>query len=171
MDDTDRTSGVGVSRPGHIRAQASQANEMVCDHGEALAKLAEIQSLYRSLFDLSIDGIVVLDTRGRITRCNQAFAECMDLAPEELKGMNLGDLHVNPHDWARFLDLLEKTGSAKDFEWKTRTGIGRERECLATASSITGVGGIARGYQAVIRDVTDHKKSLEILVQTDRMKA
>lgn len=131
----------------------------------------QIDDRYQSLFDLSLDGVIIVRPDGEITRANQAFAEAFGFSrKEEVIGLNIRELITDPGGWDNVRQTTQKEGALTRFEWKARTRDGRDRDLIVACSAAGGPRGFI-GYQVIVRDVTEQKRSMEILLQTDRMKA
>jgi two-component system CheB/CheR fusion protein len=73
--------------------------------------------LIRKIFDMNSDPLVVLDQAGKMITANSAFADTMEIPPEESKGMNIFKIHHRLPGWtdlaAKLKEALEK---GEDFE-------------------------------------------------------
>ena len=67
--------------------------------------LAQSESRFQRLYDASMDGILVTDTRGRVVHANERFAEMLGYDRDTLKGMEFQSLTP-----ARWHELLTETG-------------------------------------------------------------
>ena len=89
-------------------------------------------SLYQSLFEASIDGIVIINDRGIIQDVNNAVIQLMGYSSEEMVGQNvrmlMGAPHREKHDG--YIENYKKTREAKII------GIGREVEAVRKDGSV-----------------------------------
>jgi PAS domain S-box-containing protein len=60
-------------------------------------KLHQSERKYRTLYETSIDGIVSVDMEGRITECNDAYAQMLGYSKDELKTTTYQ--HLTPEKW------------------------------------------------------------------------
>ena len=132
-------------------------------HKAMEASLRSSEEKYRSLFDESRDGVYAVLRKGEITDANPAFLEIFGYTREETIGKDIRELYVDPADRTKFQEEIEKKGFVKDYETKFRKKDGRAIDCLITTSLRFGDDGSIVGYQGIIRDVTDRKRSEEAL--------
>lgn len=103
------------------------AGEDVTERRAMQSALAESEKRYRSLFEGSRDGIVMIDPEGRFVECNQAYADMVGYSIEELRKLNF--LEITPKKWREwewdeivqkqllgrgYTDLYEKEYRRKD---------------------------------------------------------
>jgi signal transduction histidine kinase len=79
--------------------------------------------------------------------------------------------YANPDDRFRFQKEIEKKGSLREFEVRLLKKDGTEMHCMITASVRRADDGTILGYQGFIRDMTEHKKLEEQLIQAQKMEA
>ena len=92
----------------------------------------EVSLIYKSLFDTSIDGIIVIDEKGIMQDANNAIVKLMGYSKEELVGNNVSMLMGTPHKARHdgYLSRYKKTKEAKII------GIGREVEAVKKDGTI-----------------------------------
>ena len=61
------------------------------------ARLSESEERYRNLFESSLDGILAIDSNGRIVECNQAFLSLTGYTARELESLTYSD--ITPQEW------------------------------------------------------------------------
>ncbi len=124
----------------------------------------------RSALDTLAEGLIIIDTRENIVLANQAFADIVGSAPDELLGRRAGDLRWarpgeasaehEPLPWTRALaqgrpernDILKLTDRAE-----------KERTFIVNCSPVLGSGGTFGGVLISLDDVTqleEHKVEL-----------
>jgi PAS domain S-box-containing protein len=85
-----------VGLPDEFGELATSMNEMAGSLTGHIRKLQESEKRYRILFESAGDAIFIIDAeegnRGRIVTANRAAAEMHGYAPEEIVGMNIGDV-------------------------------------------------------------------------------
>jgi PAS domain S-box-containing protein len=125
--------------------------------------LRESEERYRTLFEQSKDVIFVTSLEGNILDVNQAMLDFLGYTREEMLEMKAQELYVDSADRIRYLRLIKPEGVVRDFEVKLRKKDGTEMDCLLTASVRKADDGSIRGYQGIIRDITEHKRAEEQL--------
>ncbi len=122
--------------------------------------------LYRSLFELSPDGIITTDLKGMITSVNQAFLNLTGFSKEELVGKHfrhLGTMRVQdlPKYVKLFTDILRgKIAGTFESQYLHKDGeVGWSEVRLGLIKDA----GKMVGMQAIVRDITKRKKAEESL--------
>ena len=132
--------------------------------------LKESEEKYRTLSEQSTDAIYITSREGNLTYINQSFLNLFDYTKEEVKNLKAQDFYVSPEDRFRFQQEVEKTDAVRDFEVKMRKKDGMVIDCLITASIRKSNDGSTLGYQGVIRDITEKKKTEEALRESEAQK-
>lgn len=123
--------------------------------------LVESEQHYRTLFEQSRDPIYLITRDGAFLDVNQAFLELFGYTREEIKSLNTKELYVNPNDWLRFKQQVEKEGFVKNFEIKFSKKDGTEMDCLLT-TTLRKAGDVSiLGYHGMVKDITKRKKTEE----------
>src|SRR5512135_3717975 len=122
---------------------------------------------YRDLFEDSRDAVYVSSREGSILTINRAGVDLFGFSREEMMGMDIRTLYVNPHDRERFIQEIEKRGTVKDYEVQLRRKDGTRLICLITSSVRRSPQEEIIGYQGIIRDVTAYKKAEEALRRSE----
>ncbi|MFH2220049.1 MAG: HD domain-containing phosphohydrolase [Pseudomonadota bacterium] len=128
--------------------------------------LRESEEKYRSLFEDSRDAIYISDSKGKLLDVNQFTLEIFDYTREEMSQMDIHDIYVNPEDRLNLVREIDKKGSVKDYEVKLRNKNGKVMDCLVTSSVWRTKNGKVLGYQGIIRDISEQKRSREELDRT-----
>ncbi|HEY3251866.1 MAG TPA: PAS domain S-box protein [Ignavibacteria bacterium] len=129
-------------------------NNLVRMHAEEEREIA--QSTYKSLFDNTLDGILILDENGTYLNVNDSFCRMLKTSPEKLIGQNFskfmpsqlfeesikafGDLKTKGYFRGEF-PLMAADGSLVDVDW------------VSKANFLPGM------HFCVARDITDRKIS------------
>ena len=117
------------------------------------------------------DSIMTFDLRGVITSCNSASARLSGYSKDELVVKHFSELEVlladNISEFMTILDTAETEDLPRSFEvtWKHKDGtpqIGEVRTSLMKENSKT------IGFQAIMRDVTEQRKTSKKLEQSER---
>lgn len=80
------------------------------------------------------EGILISTRQGSLIDGNQVLLEMLGCTIEELFGLNIIDLCMNPMDGASFLKALDEKGYVVDYRMKLRKMDGRELICLLTST-------------------------------------
>lgn len=129
--------------------------------------LKETEKRYRSLFEESLDAIIVTDREGRFVDANKAALDLFGISTEETAKTNFHELYVDPKAWARFEQEIETKGSVQDFEVKLRKKDGTVMTCVLFVTAKSENGGRTVGYQGIIRDITNTRATERALRQSE----
>jgi len=152
---------------------AAQAQRLETEVAKRTRELALSEAHYRALVETSLAGIVQIDTEGRFTYVNQAFADLLEITPEEIIGKSVSsyegfipEIHdaVLERFHARMRGEQPDSG-VHDIELITKNG--RHIPALIAASLITDDEGIPQGATGLIFDISE-RKGLEAALQTER---
>jgi PAS domain S-box-containing protein len=137
--------------------------------------LRESAAQLKAVVDTAVDGVILIDARGRVTMFNPACERLFGYGAAEVLGQNVKMLMPPPfrdeHD--RYLGNYLRTGEAKII------GIGREvvglRKDGTTFPMDLSVGEAKQDgasiYVGVIHDVSERKRTAEQLIQAQKMEA
>jgi PAS domain S-box-containing protein len=143
--------------------------ELEISEGEmkkSIERLAESEEKYRNIVEMSPNGIVTVDLKGRITACNKAFFDETGYSREEIIGKKFTRLpHLLKKDVQRYLKVFSSLLKGKiprplRFDWIQKNGAARTSE--AYISLIKKRGKIS-GILAIARDITEQKKTEDFL--------
>jgi PAS domain S-box-containing protein len=162
----ERVDGKLLEHSIRYAIERKQAEEMLKNHREYLegqviertAALRESEGRYRTFFEQSKDVIFITSHEGTILEVNQATMDLFGYTREEMMAMKTQKLYVDAADRMRFQQLIEAEGSVRDFEVALRKKDGTPIQCLITASVWQSADGSMKGYQGIIRDITDRKR-------------
>ncbi len=119
--------------------------------------------LAASVFDTSIEGIMVTDAKGRILRVNRAFTSITGYESEDVIGKNPNILRSSRHvaDFYREMwECLERDGIWKGEIWNRRKS-GEVYPQWLTITSVRDAKGRPIRYVGVFADITEKKLSEE----------
>ena len=123
---------------------------------------------YRTLFQDSGDGIVIINLDGTFVDVNQAFLDIFGYTREDLLQITVVDLYADPADRVKYQEAVAESGSVKDYELRMRKKGGTEIDCLITSSVRRSGDGTILGSQGTVRDVTVQKREHQELNQKVR---
>src|SRR4051794_11016805 len=113
----------------------------------------ESRTHYEHVVEHSSDGIFEVDLDGRVIFANSSLAVILGRSPEELDGALLSDV-LAPLEGTSVLERLTLDSDERD---RTELAVNRPdgvRRVLEVSTSARREGGIAAGFQGVVRDVT-----------------
>ncbi|RLI51051.1 hypothetical protein DRO61_03090 [Candidatus Bathyarchaeota archaeon] len=156
---------VPIIRDGNVRGFRGIAIDLT-DRKKSEEEIRESEKKYRTLVELSPDGITTLNRWGTITSVNRAFEKLTDYSDEEIVGKHFTKIGtIRARDIPRYLKLFSDVLRGKDvpfieFSYTQRDGTSRWAEAHV---SIMRDNGKLTGIQAVLRDITDRKESEQTL--------
>ncbi len=147
----------------------------ITDRVLAEKKVKEKEKKYRNLFESSMDAIMLLDLEKGYLDCNPAALEMFSIeSKEELVKLTPVDLSpqyqpdgiLSSEKAAQMMAKALETGSNL-FEWTHKCHNGEEfyASVLITRLEIDG----ETILQGAIRDISDYKRTQEIMIQTEKM--
>jgi chemotaxis family two-component system sensor kinase Cph1 len=131
--------------------------------GLAHEALLASEEKYHTLFDDSRDGVFISSRDGKVLEANPSLLQLFGYAREELLALGIRDIYENLEDRAKLREALERSGSIADYPVRVRNKGGTPMDCLISATVRRGSDGSVLGYQGIIRDITDQKRSREAL--------
>jgi PAS domain S-box-containing protein len=163
-----KTIGLALTNARHV----SQLEEEIAERKKAENALSESENKYRNIFNNSTEGISQSTPGGKILTCNQALADILGYdSPEDLKACikNLGtDLFVQPERRQEFLDLMNKDGFVRGFEYKAYRKDHRIIDIMINADTIMDEKHSDLYFQGALRDITELKRYQEHLEELVR---
>jgi PAS domain S-box-containing protein len=119
--------------------------------------LARSEAFYHSLFDLSPDGVIVVDIRGTIVQANPRAAEILEFdSPQELIGSNVIELYVHPEGRAELLAQISQNPRLEGWRGEFRTRRGKTIVAVSSSRLIDYEGQPC--LLSVFRDVTERAR-------------
>lgn len=131
---------------------------------EALKKSEE---KYHNLFEQSRDAIYITSRDGYFLDFNNATNELFGYSTEEMRTLNVKELYLNPFERVKFRKEIEEKGFVRDFELKLRRKDGSKIDCVITSSLWKSNDGKRLGYQGIIRDITEKRRTEELLKEKE----
>ncbi|MBI3578431.1 MAG: PAS domain S-box protein [Ignavibacteriales bacterium] len=113
---------------------------------------------YRDLFDNAPQGMFQSSPEGKLINANRALLRLLGYdSREELAGMNLGDLYINPDDRKVLGKALEIKGYCNNIELKLRRKDGKTITVLEHSRAIKDDTGNVSMYEGILEDITTRK--------------
>jgi PAS domain S-box-containing protein len=126
------------------------------------AAFFEEDGLYRSLFDDSSLGIVILADTLRISKANKAFCDIMGYSPQEMETLTLRDLTHPMHLLSEKKIMRAMARCTDTVSMEEKRFISKAGDVVWANVHIAAVCGKAKKpiyYQVVIEDITAHKRA------------
>jgi len=129
----------------------------------------EIEERYRVLFDSSVNIIYLHDFQGNFIDSNEAGLKFLGYSREEIKNLSISDVLV-PADVQKAIDNTNEliingfNNAAIEYSLRTKTG---EIKHVEVVASVVNRGGRPYAVQGIARDVTEQKKTLEALRESE----
>jgi PAS domain S-box-containing protein len=141
--------------------------ELVFQNEEKEKRAAEliIANYARSLIEASLDPLVTINTKGKITDMNEAMATITGLSREELKGSDFFDYFTEPQKAREVYQEVFAKGSVADSPLTLRHTEGKLTDVLFNGSVYKDDRGNVLGVVIVARDVTDQKRTEKELTE------
>ncbi len=130
---------------------------------QAHEALAASEKKYRDLFDRSLDGVFITSRDGDVVDANQALLDIFGFTREDILGLNVLRVYRDETERAKFQEAVEQAGSIKNYPVRVYKKDGAPIDCTLAASVRLGDDGAVIGYQGMVRDITEQKKSREAL--------
>lgn len=128
---------------------------------------------YRSLFEESKDGILIVTLGGKIEDINPACVEMLgyDSRDELLALDSDDDLFMNRDDRDFYLQTLKQQGFVKNYEIDLKRRDGKPLVVSITANVVSNGNGAARTVRGIIRDLTANRQLEQQLKQAQKMES
>lgn len=143
----------------------------ITDRKNAENALQESEQKYRGLFDSSMDVVFVSTLDGRFVDINRAGEEFFGYTRDELLKLDIRDVYYNPMERLRYMNIMAVKGYVKDYEVVFKRKDGTQVESFLTATIRRDEDGEILGYQGIIKDVTELKRTQEQLIRAQKMEA
>jgi PAS domain S-box-containing protein len=161
----------GISQCSHARVWTEEERRLFqtisCRIADALSTqltyrdLRESEERYRRLVEAMNDGVVVLDTEGRIGYVNPRLAEMFGASAEEMLGQLAVEFLPDPRNRGILEDQLaqRREGGRKSYEIEFTGKRGRKVSTLVSPQPLYDKEGRFEGSLAVITDITERKRA------------
>jgi len=132
-------------------------------------KIQESEVKYRSLFEDSLDSIVITTRGGRFIDVNRAAYLLLGYTKKELIKIPVQRIYENMDALIRFQQEIEENGYVKDHNARLRKKDGTLMDCVITANVHKEKKGSIAGYQAIVRDISDKKRLEAQILQAQKL--
>jgi PAS domain S-box-containing protein len=119
----------------------------------------EAERRYRELFDNIQEGLFFATPEGRFLEVNNALVRMLGYSSrEELLGADLSrQVFVQPEDWRRFVDTIERSGILRNYEVMMRRKDSTVIHTLQNILAVRDAHGKVVQYRGLMLDVTEQK--------------
>ena len=133
--------------------------------------LRQSEMKYRNIFELAPDGIITVDLKGVVTSVNPTFSKLTGYSKEEVIGKHFTRLGtVQARNMPRYLKLMRSALSGK-LPSKFEYSYTRKNGDTGWAEGHFGIlrrEGKIIGFQGILRELTEHKKALNALDNSEQ---
>ena len=134
-------------------------------------ELRSAKEYLEGIVENSADIIVTVDPEGLIQTFNPGAEAALGYSRAEVIGRPIEDLYIDPSERRRAMAILEETGNVKNYETRLLSKDGQVRHVLLTLSRLRDREGRPIGTIGISKDVSQEKKLLRELVQSQRFAA
>jgi PAS domain S-box-containing protein len=136
---------------------------------ERTGELRESEEKYHSLFEGSKDALYITTEEGKFIDLNQATVELFGYEDKEelMTIKSTAQLYCNPKDREKMQEIMSERGYVKDMEQELRRKDGTKIHALVTGTIMRDERGNVIGYEGMIKDVTEHKRTDEQLRESE----
>lgn len=126
------------------------------------------ESYYRTIFEQSPDGILIIDTQGKIIEFNEEACRHLGYSREEFSKLSISDIDSDqtPEDIEETIKRVLRDGRA-EFEVRQRTKKGEIRNVLVITQVINLSGRIV--FNCIWKDITDHRRADAALQASEKL--
>ncbi len=123
---------------------------------------------YRSLFDQSMDAIVITRQGGEFIDANPAALALFGYPQDEMMRMDFQELYVNPGEGFRFQKEMKEKESLQGFKTRLHSKDRGEMDCLLDVACRRDGKGNIFVYQGIIRDITEALRAEKALRESKK---
>ncbi len=134
-------------------------------------KIAQANTYARSLIEVSLDPLVTISPKGKITDVNEATIKVTGVSRQKLIGTDFSKYFTEPKKALAGYKKVFREGSVTDYPLTIRSETGKLTNVLYNASVYKDDKGIVLGVFAAARDYTRAKKANELLAVTAKQLA
>ncbi len=126
-------------------------------------KLAASELRYRKLFEESNDAIYISSRDGFLLAVNEAAVQLFGYTRQELLKMNALRLYAFKEARDKFRQEIEAKGALSNYELQLLKKDGSLIDCILSTTTRRNADGKVIGYQGIIRDITERKRTEELI--------
>lgn len=121
---------------------------------------------YRKIFEDSNEAFFIVDKEGYFTELNQAGFNLLKIPSNELHSVRIRELFRNVNELNSTRELFSKNNYLIDLPMQFRDMKNNPIEVLVSCNKIFDDDGETIGYQGIIRDITKHKETQNLVIRT-----
>jgi len=141
----------------------------ITERKKAEEALKASEAKYRRLLDTLEEGYLRADLHGHTVTANAASAKLFGFAsPEEMLGVHMSELYANPAERDGNIEKLKKNRFLANYEVAARAKNGRHFWTSCNSRLIVDEHDEMTGTEALIRDITEHKRAVEALRESEK---
>ncbi len=124
---------------------------------------------YRTLVSNVQEGVFISTPQGRFLDFNDALMRILGYENrEEMLGVDIPTVYVNPSDRERLKKLLQEHSSVADFEFEIRRKDGEVRSMTESSIAVRDGAGNVTAFQGFLLDITDRKRAEQEIRRRNR---
>jgi PAS domain S-box-containing protein len=158
-----------IVKDGQVAA-VIMASTDITEKKKAYEALRESEEKWRTVFKQSRDPISITARNGDYVDANQSFMDLFGYTKEDIKKSNSIERYLCLEDREKFIKEVEEKGSVKDYEIMLRKTNGDKILTLCSSTTRQAPDGSIIGYQNMVRDITQQRKMLEDLRESESQK-
>jgi PAS domain S-box-containing protein len=151
-------------RTQEILAVNAQLEQDIAERQRAEASLAEREAQYRSIFESTSDGLLIIALDGELVDANPAAARMHGYEAEDFAKLR-PEQFIHPDSWPLFARFLEQVRAGETFRARA---VDLRKDRTSFPVEILGTGFAYAGHHhalAVVRDITEEVQAYQLLEQ------
>ena len=132
----------------------------------------DAETRYRGLFEGALEGVYRISVDGKFLAVNPALVSILGYDSAEEVIASTGDsshhLWLDPSERSRFTDLVEADGVVREYECQFRRKDGSVIWVLLNSRKVCGEDGRTLCYEGFIADITEHRRAVDTLRESER---
>lgn len=147
----------GTQAKAKVDEITSVKNLLIKEIEMAATVLKESEMRYKNLFNTINDGVYIAELDGRLKDINPAGARMLGYTREELIGIQLKSIYINPADRDAFMKRILKNEHVENFHPHIRLKDGTAKYFETNATVIKNQQGKIIGVQGIFRDISQRQ--------------
>ena len=143
----------------------------ITEKRKAEGALQESEKKYRELFDSSIDVVFLSTIDGKFIDINRAGEDLFGYTRDEIFSLDIRNIYYDPQDRTKLLRTVEQNGYVKNYELVLKKKDGSSINVLLSETLRRDQKGVVIGYQGILRDITELKRTQSQLTTIQKMEA
>ena len=141
----------------------------ITDRKKSEELLRKSEEKYRKIFENVQDIFYQADIEGRIVEISPSIERYSGFKPEELIGMKVEDVYLNPADRTELMKVLALKGEVEDYIVRLKTKVGKVVYASANIHILHGPDGKPIGIEGSLRDVSERIIAEEKLKENEKL--